>query len=154
MKKIKLKKPIIIGIIGLLVVGLIIFFILNRRVSAGKVVNGRVKYSEKIRTASESSTKVIEINSINQDKLDTVIITSEKLKAIKNKDKLYSMKLKDYLKIDGVSNRDIYNVQKAIELKIVKEDDTLIKFLYKVTGFKSQKQFVKFCEDAFELMEK
>lgn len=155
MKKLKLKKSAILIIVAaIMITFLIIFLILNRNISAGKVVNGKVVYSDKIRTASKASTKVIEINSIDKSRLDTVIITSEKLNAIKNNDKLYDMQLKDYLKKDGVSNRDIYNINKAIELKIVKENDSLLEFLYKVTGFKSEKQFVNFCEDALGLLDK
>lgn len=155
MKKLKIKKSVIIIFIALiLIIGLTIFLILNRNISAGKVVDGKVEYSKRIETASQSSTKVIEIKSIDEEKLDTVIITSEKLKAIKNNDKLYSMKLKDVLKETGTSNRDIYNINKAIELKIVKEEDTYLTFLYKVSGFRTKKQFINFCEDAFELMDK
>lgn len=155
MKKTKLKKSaiIVLTLVCLIVIGLIIFLSWNSEISAGKIVDGKVVYSDKIETASEASTKVIEINSINKKVLDTVIITPERLDAIKNKDKLYSMQLKDYIKRSETPNRDIYNINKAIELKIVKEDDPFIKFLYKVTGFKNEKQFIKFCEDAFKLMD-
>lgn len=71
---------------------------------------------------------------------------------MKAEDARYTSSLENILKDEETSNKEIYNINKAIELRIINKDDTYGMFLTRVAGFKNTKQFIKFCENAFELM--
>ena len=72
---------------------------------------------------------------------------------MKNEDTTYQKTLKEILADKNTSNKEIYNIRKAIELKYVDEDTKYVEFFAKITGFKNSKSLIKFCENTFNLME-
>ena len=155
MEKIDKKKILIVLIILIiLIIGGILIFNNCSYEKAGEIKEGKVIYSDKIITINKfSDKKIIEIKSV--DKLiDSVIITTNDLKEMKSNQKKYNRSLKEVLKDKKTNNKDIYNIKKAIEFKLVTEDEDLLTYYAKITGLKNKKAFIKFCEDAFKLIEK
>lgn len=104
----------------------------NKYGDAGRVKDGVVTYSEKIVNTTynkENNNKVVTIQSVN-DLIDDCIISNE-----------------------NTSNKEIYNIRKAIELKYVDENTKYAEYYAKITGFKNSKSLIKFCENTFKLME-
>ena len=127
----------------------------NKYGDAGSVKDGVVTYSEKIVNTTynkENNNKVVTIQSVN-DLIDDCIISNENIAEMKNKDSKYQKTLNEILANENTSNKEIYNIRKAIELKYVDEDTKYVEFFAKITGFKNSKSLIKFCENTFNLME-
>ena len=127
----------------------------NKYGDAGRVKDGVVTYSEKIVNTTynkENNNKVVTIQSVN-DLIDDCIISNENISEMKNKDSKYQKTLNEILANENTSNKEIYNIRKAIELKYVDEDTKYVDFFAKITGFKNSKSLIKFCENTFNLME-
>ena len=140
-------------IIVFIIVGIILF---NHKDEAGYIKKGEVFYSEKIinkRYNRTNEVKTIEIKSVDEE-IDSILITNKKVEEIKNNDEYYTRMLKEVLQDNDTPNREIYNINKSIELGYVNDDTKLYEYYFKITGFKNYNDFVKFCEDVFDLMEK
>ena len=127
----------------------------NKYGDAGSVKGGVVTYSEKIVNTTynkENNNKVVTIQSVN-DLIDDCIISNENISEMKNKDSKYQKTLNEILANENTSNKELYNIRKAIELKYVDEDTKYVDFFAKITGFKNSKSLIKFCENTFNLME-
>ena len=122
---------------------------------AGYIENGEVVYSDLIINKSyneESKVKILELKT-EYSELNNLIITNKMIEKIKKNSDEYSRTLKDVLEDKKTSNRDVYNIEKAIELNCVKEDTKMADYYWKITGFKNLNKLIEFCEEAFELME-
>ncbi len=127
----------------------------NKYGGAGKVKNGVVTYSEKIVNTTynkESNNKIVTLKSVNT-LIDDCILTNENISKMKNKDSKYQKTLNEILADESTSNKEIYNIRKAIELKYVDENTKYVEYYAKITGFKNSKSLIKFCENTFKLME-
>ena len=127
----------------------------NKYGDAGSVKDGVVTYSEKIVNTTynkESNNKIVTLKSVNT-LIDDCILTNENISKMKNEDTTYQKTLKEILADKNTSNKEIYNIRKAIELKYVDEDTKYVEFFAKITGFKNSKSLIKFCENTFNLME-
>ena len=127
----------------------------NKYEDAGSVRDGVVTYSEKIVNTTynkENNNKVVTIQSVN-DLIDDCIISNENIAEMKNKDSKYQKTLNEILANENTSNKEIYNIRKAIELKYVDENTKYAEYYAKITGFKNSKSLIKFCENTFKLME-
>ena len=127
----------------------------NKYGDAGSVKDGVVTYSEKIVNTTynkENNNKVVTIQSVN-DLIDDCIISNENIAEMKNKDSKYQKTLNEILANENTSNKEIYNIRKAIELKYVDENTKYVEYYAKITGFKNSKSLIKFCENTFKLME-
>ena len=121
---------------------------------AGTYKDGKVVYSDKIvRVKTYYDKRVIEIKSIYTE-LDNLTFSDLNLNDLKYNNKKYNRKLKDVINDDFISNKYIYNINKAIELGIVDENMSLINYYVKITGLKNKKDFVHFCQETFKLMDK
>ena len=151
----KKKKIIILAIIIVLVIVMSIVLINNHSNNlAGTIKDGKVIYSDKIVNTTNYKTKqIIEIKSVNK-LVDSLIITSEDIDKMEHNDSKYDKTLKEVLNDKNISNKDIYNIRKAIELDLVKDSDDVITYYAKITGLKSKKKFIKFCKSALELVKK
>lgn len=152
-KKIKKKlKFIIILILLMLCLSVLLVFMINKSESAGTIKNGKITYSDKINNVSYINNKqIIELKSIDSQ-IDNLVINNEMINEIKNNSEKYDQTLKEILESSDTSKQDIYNIQKAIDLKIVSEKTSLKLYYAKITGFKNVKKFVNFCEAVFELI--
>ena len=127
----------------------------NKYGDAGSVKDGVVTYSEKIVNTTynkENNNKVVTIQSVN-DLIDDCIISNENIAEMKKKDSKYQKTLNEILANESTSNKEIYNIRKAIELKYVDENTKYAEYYAKITGFKNSKSLIKFCENTFKLME-
>ena len=127
----------------------------NKKDKAGYIENGNIIYSQSIVNKSfdkVSNIKTLEIKT-EVDELNSIIVTNDMIEKLKNNSNEYNKTLKEVIENDKTSNRDIYNMKKAIELKYVNEDTKLCDYYWKVTGFKKLNELIKFCEEAFGLME-
>ena len=127
----------------------------NKYGDAGSVKDGVVTYSEKIVNTTynkESNNKIVTLKSVNT-LIDDCILTNENISKMKNEDTTYQKTLKEILADESISNKEIYNIRKAIELKYVDENTKYAEYYAKITGFKNSKSLIKFCENTFNLME-
>ena len=127
----------------------------NKYGDAGRVKDGVVTYSEKIVNTTynkESNNKIVTLKSVNT-LIDDCILTNENIAEMKNKDSKYQKTLNEILADESTSNKEIYNIRKAIELKYVDENTKYAEYYAKITGFKNSKSLIKFCENTFKLME-
>ena len=156
MKKKNKGMPLILIFFLVIVFIIISIMLFKHKNEAGYIKKGEVFYSEKIinkRYNKTNEIKTIEIKSIDEE-IDSVLITNEKIEEIKNNDEYYTRMLSDVLQDSDTPNREIYNINKSIELGYVSDDSKLYEYYFKITGFKNYNDFVKFCEDVFDLMEK
>lgn len=151
----KNKRLIILIIVILLFIVLgIIFFINKSFTDYGSYKDGKVIYSDKIvKTKAIGDKKTIEIKSVYKD-LDNLTFTSANLEDLRSNRRKYNQKLKDAIKDDSISNKDIYNIDKAILLGLIDEDKSLIDYYVSITGLKNKNDFVHFCKNTFKLMDK
>lgn len=112
----------------------------NKAITSHYVVNK--SYDEK------NKLKTIEIKT-NIGELNSVIVTNTMLQEINSSSGDYAKTLKEVMESNKLSNRDLYNIKKAIELKYVDENTKLSEYYWKVTGFKSLEEFKSFCEENF-----
>ena len=157
----KKKKGIPLYALILVILGIVLIFIfinknLNKETNAGNISNGKVNYSEMIvnkRFNKDTSIKIIEIDTVD-DQINNVVMTNKKIEKIKNNTDEYTRTLKEVLEDTKTISRDIYDINKAIELGYVDENTKYCDYYAKITGFKNTNNFIKFCENAFKLMEK
>lgn len=159
MKKKKKKRNNLIIIIFIIIIGVIGVTLLNYNknndTTAGYIEHEEVVYSQKIinkRFNKVENIKTIEIDSMHEE-IDSIIMTNKIVEQIKSNNE-YKRTLQEVLQDDDISNRDLYNIEKAIELGLVNENTKIKEYYAIVTGFKNSKNFIKFCENAFELIEK
>lgn len=120
----------------------------------GYIKDGKVVFSNLLVNKGydkSSGFAVIEISATNE-RLNNIIVSSDMLNRIKNGDELYSKKISELIGSEELSNSDLYNISKAIELGIIKEDDSLLKYYSSAVGFKREKKFIEFCDKCFELV--
>ena len=143
---------VLVGIIGIVIINKN----LNNETNAGHISNGKVVYSETIVNKmynKETQMKTLEIDTVNHE-INNVIMTSKTIESLKNNSNEYKRTLKEVLDDSQTISRNFYDISKSIELGIVNENTELKDYYAKVTGFKNTNNFIKFCENAFKLMEK
>ena len=156
MKKKNKGMPLILIFFLVIVFIIISIMLFKHKNEAGYIKKGEVFYSEKIinkRYNRTNEVKTIEIKSVDEE-IDSILITNKKVEEIKNNDEYYTRMLKEVLQDNDTPNREIYNINKSIELGYVNDDTKLYEYYFKITGFKNYNDFIKFCEDVFDLMEK
>lgn len=141
-------KKSILYVVGLVVLALLIILLI---IFFG---NGGVNTKDIINNTSYIENKaIVELKTANE-KLDNLIVSEDIIKEMKNNAKKYSMKLSEVLADKDISSKDLYNISKAIEEKIVTKDTTLKEYYAKITGFRNVNAFIKFCEESFENIRK
>jgi hypothetical protein len=152
----KKQSPIVFIIIILILIGVIVFLAIsnNKRVEAGFVSNNEFYYSNMIINKSyikNEDVKSIEIKPIN-DQLNSIIITDKMINDIRNNSELYNKTVAEVYGLSTTSPRDSFNINKAIELKIINNNTSYKNYFVKVTGFNNLNQFLNFCDNAFTLI--
>ena len=72
----------------------------------------------------------------------------------KNNDPLYNMTVKDYSKLSNLSAKENYNINKSLQLKLVKEDDSYTDYYAMTCGFKNKKELMKYTKAVIKLANK
>lgn len=149
----KKQKTFIAIMVCILLLG--IFFVIKKttKITVGKVVNGKVEYIDRISSVTFNKEKdmvTIEFKN-NQELIDNCIMTSELYNNFKNNDSLYNISIKDYLKQDNISDKEKYNINKSIQMKLVTEETNYIDYFALTCGFKNKKELMKYTEATIDL---
>ena len=154
--KIKAKKRKIV-ILFLLTICLIVTVIIltPKSVNVGKInKDGKAEYIERIANVTKyEDKKIIEFKN-NYELIDNGIITTEIYEKLKNNDNIYNLTVTEYLRLGDISSKESYNINKAIQTGVVKEDTIYADYFAKTCGFKNKKELLKYTEAVFKLADK
>ena len=135
-KKLSKKQIIIISSI-LLIVILIIVLLSSREPYVGKIKDGKVVYIDRVKNVTvypEKNKTLIEFEN-NEELIDNCIISNE---------------IYDKFK----SNDPLYNINKSLQLKLIKEDDSYTDYYAMTCGFKNKKELMKYTKAVIKLANK
>lgn len=156
-KKIKLnKKSICTFAVLLLVIAVILVIIMTfKPINVGKInKDGKAEYIEKVVNVTKyPDKKIIEFKN-DYELIDNGIITTEIYEKLKNNDNIYNLTVTEYLRLGDISAKESYNINKAIQTGIVKEDTSYADYFAKTCGFKNKKELLKYTKAVFELADK
>ena len=156
-KKIKLnKKSICTFAVLLLVIPVILVIIMIfKPINVGKInKDGKAEYIEKVVNVTKyPDKKIIEFKN-DYELIDNGIITTEIYEKLKNNDNIYNLTVTEYLRLGDISAKESYNINKAIQTGIVKEDTIYAEYFAKTCGFKNKKELLKYTKAVFELADK
>ena len=156
-KKIKLNKKLVctIGILLLIIAVIFAIIMIFKPVKVGKInKDGKAEYIERIANVTKyQDKKIIEFNN-NYELIDNGVMTTEIYEKIKNNDNIYNLTVTEYLRLGDISAKESYNINKAIQLNIVKEDTKYADYFAKTCGFKNKKELLKYTKAVFELADK
>jgi len=158
--KLKIKKPskkqfiIILGIILVIILSIILMTLKSPYV--GKIKDGKAVYIDRIKnvTVYPKSNKILIEFENNQELIDNCIISNEKYEKLKRNDSLYNISVKDYSKLTNLSAKENYNINKALQLKLVKEDDSYADYYAMTCGFKNKKELIRYTKAIIKLANK
>ena len=162
MKKTKLrfkklsKKKITIILSILLIVTLIIVLLSSREPYVGKIKDGKAIYIDRVKNVTvypENKKTLIEFEN-NEELIDNCIISNEIYDKFKNNDPLYNITVKDYSKLSNLSAKENYNINKSLQLKLVKEEDSYADYYAMTCGFKNKKELLSYTKAVIKLANK
>lgn len=162
MKKTKLKlkklsKKKITNILSiLLIVILIIVLLSSREPYVGKIKDGKAVYIDRVKNVTvypENKKTLIEFEN-NEELIDNCIISNEIYDKFKNNDPLYNITVKDYSKLSNLSAKENYNINKSLQLKLVKEEDSYADYYAMTCGFKNKKELLSYTKAVIKLANK
>ena len=162
MKKTKLKfktlskKKIIIILSILLLIILIIILIIPKEPYVGKIKDGKAVYIDRVKNVtvySENKKTLIEFEN-NEELIDNCIISNEIYDKFKNNDPLYNITVKDYSKLSNITAKENYNINKSLQLKLVKEEDSYADYYAITCGFKNKKELLSYTKAVIKLANK
>ena len=162
MKKTKLrfkklsKKKITIILSILLIVILIIVLLSSREPYVGKIKDGKAVYIDRVKNVTvypENKKTLIEFEN-NEELIDNCIISNEIYDKFKNNDPLYNITVKDYSKLSNLSAKENYNINKSLQLKLVKENDSYADYYAMTCGFKNKKELLSYTKAVIKLANK
>ena len=144
-KKLSKKKITIILSIFLIVI-LIIVLLSSREPYVGKIKDGKAVYIDRVKNVTvypENKKTLIEFEN-NEELIDNCIISNEIYDKFKNNDPLYNITVKDYSKLSNLSAKENYNINKSLQLKLVKEEDSYADYYVMTCGFKNKKELFSY----------
>ena len=155
-KKLSKKKIIIIILSILLIVTLIIVLLSSREPYVGKIKDGKAVYIDRVKNVTvypENKKTLIEFEN-NEELIDNCIISNEIYDKFKNNDPLYNITVKDYSKLSNLSAKENYNINKSLQLKLVKENDSYANYYAMTCGFKNKKELMSYTKAVIKLANK
>lgn len=150
------KKKITIILSILLIVILIIVLLSSREPYVGKIKDGKAIYIDRVKNVTvypENKKTLIEFEN-NEELIDNCIISNEIYDKFKNNDPLYNITVKDYSKLSNLSAKENYNINKSLQLKLVKEDDSYADYYAMTCGFKNKKELLSYTKAVIKLANK
>lgn len=156
-KKLKLNKNSIFAVSILLLICIVIFavIIINKPINVGRInKDHKAEYIEKVVNVTKSpNKKIIEFKN-DYELIDNRVITTEIYEKLKSNENIYNLTVTEYLKLSNISAKESYNINKAIQLGIVKEDTIYSDYFAKTCGFENKKELLKYTKAVFELADK
>lgn len=162
MKKTKLKfktlskKEITIILSIILIVILIIVLLSSREPYVGKIKDGKAVYIDRVKNVTvypENKKTLIEFEN-NKELIDNCIISNELYDKFKSNDPLYNITVKDYSKLSNITAKENYNINKSLQLKLVKEEDSYADYYAITCGFKNKKELLSYTKAVIKLANK
>ena len=156
-KKIKLNKRLIfiIGVSLLLVAIIFTIIMISKTVNVGEInKEGKAEYIERVANVTKYPDKKIVEFKNDYELIDNGIITTEIYEKLKNNDNIYNLTVTEYLRLGDISSKESYNITKAIQTGIIKEDTIYADYFAKICGFKNKKELLKYTKAVFELAQK
>lgn len=154
-KKLSKKKITIILSIFLIVI-LIIVLLSSREPYVGKIKDGKAIYIDRVKNVTvypENKKTLIEFEN-NEELIDNCIISNEIYDKFKNNDPLYNITVKDYSKLSNLSAKENYNINKSLQLKLVKGNDSYADYYAMTCGFKNKKELLSYTKAVIKLANK
>ena len=154
-KKLSKKQIIIISSILLFVI-VIIILISSKEPYVGKIKDGKAVYIDRVKNVTvypENKKTLIEFEN-NEELIDNCIISNEIYDKFKNNDPLYNITVKDYSKLSNLSAKENYNINKSLQLKLVKENDSYADYYAMTCGFKNKKELLSYTKAVIKLANK
>lgn len=156
-KKIKLNKRLIsiIGVSLLLVAIIFTIIVMFKPVNVGKInKEGKAEYIERVVNVTKYPNKKIVEFKNDYELIDNGIITTEIYEKFKNNDNIYNLTVTEYLRLGDISSKESYNINKAIQTGVVKENTIYADYFAKTCGFENKKELLKYTKAVFELADK
>ena len=155
--KLKIKKQGIMLILGIfLIILLIVVLIKLNNPKVGKIKNGKVEYIDRIVNVTyykETDKIIIEFKN-DKELIDNCFMTSEIYEKFKNNDPRYNLTVKDYFKLNDLSAKENYNINKALQKSYVKEDTIYTDYFTMTCGFKNKKELMKYTKAVMKINKK
>ena len=151
--KIKKKQLIIFSFIILVLLLAIILMKINS-VNVGKIKKGKAEYIDRIANVTKYDDKVIIEFNNNKDLIDNCFITTELYEKFKNNDARYNLKIGDYFKLNDISAKENYNINKALQMNYIDEDTNYMDYFAMTCGFKNKKELMKYTKAVIKLASK
>lgn len=145
------KKPIIIISSIVLLIMIVLIIRHSTSVNVGKIKNGNIEYIDRIVNVTKYEDSVIIEFENSEELIDNCIMTDELYNKFKNNDPLYNIKVKDFANLLTLSAKESYNINKAMQIGLVKEDDSYINYFAKTCGFKNKKELLKYTKAVIKL---
>lgn len=82
------------------------------------------------------------------------IITNEIYDKFKNNNPLYNINVMDYANFTTLTAKESYNINKAMQIWLVKEDESYTDYFAKTCGFENKEELLKYTEAVIKLAEK
>lgn len=153
--KLKINKKQIIIISSILLLILIALIIgLNKSPNVGKIKNGKAKYIDRIENVTKYEDSIIIEFKNNEELIDNCIITTAIYDKFKNNDPLYNISVKDYANLSTLTAKESYNINKAMQIGLVEENESYVNYFAKTCGFKNKKELLKYTKAVFKLANK
>lgn len=156
-KKIKLNKKLVctIGVLLLIIAVIFAIIMIFKPVNVGKInKEGKAEYIERVANVTKYPDKKIVEFKNNYELIDNGIITTEIYEKFKNNDNIYNLTVTEYLRLRDISSKESYNINKAIQTGVVKEDTIYADYFAKTCGFENKKELLKYTKAVFELADK
>ncbi len=159
MKKYKLKinkKQIIIISCALLTIILVIIIMNTKTPNVGKIKNGKAEYIDRIVNVTNYKDKnkvIIEFEN-NKELIDNCFMTTELYEQFKNNESRYNLTIKDYFKLNDLSAKENYNINKSLQMNYIDEDTKYIDYFAMTCGFKDKKELLKYTKAVIKLASK
>ena len=153
-KKIKLNKKLVctIGVLLLIIAVISAIIMIFKPINVGKInKEGKAEYIERVANVTKYPDKKIVEFKNNYELIDNGIITTEIYEKFKNNDNLT---VTEYLRLRDISSKESYNINKAIQTGVVKEDTIYADYFAKTCGFENKKELLKYTKAVFELADK
>ena len=156
-KKIKLNKKLVctIGVLLLIIAVISAIIMIFKPVNVGKInKEGKAEYIERVANVTKYPDKKIVEFKNDYELIDNGIITTEIYEKLKNNDNIYNLTVTEYLRLRDVSSKESYNINKALQTGVVKENTIYADYFAKTCGFENKKELLKYTKAVFELADK
>lgn len=156
-KRVKLNKKQLstIGVLILIIAVIFIIITIFKPVNVGKInKEGKAEYIERVVNVTKYPNKKIVEFKNDYELIDNGIITTEIYEKLKNNDNIYNLTVTEYLRLGDISSKESYNINKAIQTGVVKEDTVYADYFARTCGFKNKKELLKYTKAVFELADK